>query len=110
MAPTALARPRVTSGSLVIASADPACRRRLRQSLGAETHGRSVFDVSSHPDLQRHVAALLPSVILFDLGAEPDANAVGVVSALSALAKTIAIQDARSTSRQPTMTRWRSRP
>src|SRR5947208_7791 len=93
MAPTALARPRVTSGSLVIASADPACRRRLRQSLGAETHARSVFDVSSHPDLQRHIAALLPSVILFDLGAEPDANALGVVSALSALAKTIVLAD-----------------
>ena len=93
MAPTALARPRVTSGSLVIASADPACRRRLRQSLGAETHARSVFDVSSHPDLQRHIAALLPSVILFDLGAQPDANALGVVSALSALAKTIVLAD-----------------
>jgi DNA-binding NarL/FixJ family response regulator len=94
MAQTALARPRVATGSLVIASADPACRRRLRQSLGATVPARSVFDVSAHADLERHVAALLPSVILFDLGAEPDPKALGVVSALSARAKTILLADA----------------
>jgi two-component system nitrate/nitrite response regulator NarL len=93
MAPKALVRPPVTGGSLVIAGADPACRRRLRQSLGAENRARSIVDVSAHPDLQRQVAALLPSVILFDLGATPDANALGIVAALSALAKTIVLAD-----------------
>ena len=89
----ALARPQVTTGSLVIAGADAACRRRLRQSLGAENHARRVFDVSPQPDLQRHVATLLPAVVLFDLGAAPNADALETVSALSAQAKTIVLAD-----------------
>lgn len=89
----ALARPQVTHSNLVIAGADAACRRRLRQSLGAENHARRVFDVAAQPDLERHVAALLPAVVLFDLGAAPNGDALEIVSALSAQAKTIVLAD-----------------
>jgi len=89
----ALARPQVTHSSLVIAGADAACRRRLRQSLGAENHARRVFDVAAQPDLERHVAALLPAVVLFDLGTAPNEDALEIVSALSALATTIVLAE-----------------
>jgi DNA-binding NarL/FixJ family response regulator len=91
MGPKTPARTSATRGSLVIAGADSAFRHRLLESLEAETHARRVTDVAAGPDLQHDVAVLLPSVILFDLGARPDPDALGIVAALSALARTIVL-------------------
>jgi DNA-binding NarL/FixJ family response regulator len=93
MVPKGSARGAAANGTLVIAGADPAFRRRLLQSLAGEPHSRRILDAGDAPDLERHVAALLPSVILFDLGAKPDPRALGIVSALSALAKTIVLAE-----------------
>jgi DNA-binding NarL/FixJ family response regulator len=86
-------RPRTAelNRSLVIAGADSAFRRRLRQSLWAESPPPRIADIASRPDLAHDVAALLPSVILLDLGANPAPNALDAVPALSALAKTIVL-------------------
>lgn len=89
----AMATVNARTGSLVIAGADPVFRRRLLQGLEAENHARRIADVGARPDLSHHVAALLPSVILFDLGAPPPAAALGTVSTLSALARTIVLAD-----------------
>jgi DNA-binding NarL/FixJ family response regulator len=93
MAPKGAVRNGAAKGSLVIAGADPTFRRRLLQSLSSEPHSRRISDVGARPDLEQHVASLLPSVILFDLGAKPDPRTLGIVSALSALAKTIVLAD-----------------
>lgn len=94
MIPQRVAPNGFTSGSVVIAGADPAFRRRLLQSLRGDSRLRSVSDVGDRPDLQHHVAALVPSVVLFHLGPKPDAKALGIVAALSALARTIVLADA----------------
>jgi DNA-binding NarL/FixJ family response regulator len=53
-----------------------------------------VVDLPAHAALEGHVGALVPSVVLFDLGPQPDAATFGIVSSLSAVAKTIAVADA----------------
>jgi DNA-binding NarL/FixJ family response regulator len=84
---------RPTHGGLVIAGGDPAFRRRLLKSFAGEYDSRNVVDVATRTGLEGHVAALVPSVVLFDLGPRPDAKTFGIVSALSALAKTIVVAD-----------------
>jgi DNA-binding NarL/FixJ family response regulator len=91
--PNGAKQPTAPAGALVIAGADAAFRRRLLQSLEPESHCRRISEVAARPDLQRHVAALLPSVILFDLGPGPSASTLGTVSALSGLAKTIVLAE-----------------
>lgn len=87
------ARSGATNGSLVIAGADPSFRRRLLESLVAEHHAKRVSEVAARPGLYHDVAALQPSVVLFDVGAKADIDALGMVSALSALANVIVLAD-----------------
>ncbi|MGH7312722.1 MAG: LuxR C-terminal-related transcriptional regulator, partial [Candidatus Rokuibacteriota bacterium] len=82
-----------TNGSLVIAGADPAFRRRLLESLGAADPPGRVAEVAARPGLYHDVAALKPSVVLFDVGTKADIDALGMVSALSALGKVIVLAD-----------------
>jgi DNA-binding NarL/FixJ family response regulator len=76
--------------TLVIVGLDPTFRRRLGQSLQAELQSR-VHEFAARSDVQARVAALQPSLILFDLGAKPNAPAVEMVSTLSAVSKTVAL-------------------
>lgn len=85
---------RSRDGGLVIAGGDPAFRRRLLKSFAADRGPREVVDLPAHAALQGHVAALVPSVVLFYLGPQPDAATFAVVSSLSAVAKTIVVADA----------------
>lgn len=85
---------RATAGGLVIAGGDPPFRRRLLKSFASEPAGRTVVDLPARDGLEGHVAALVPSVVLFYLGPEPEAATFDVVSALSAVAKTIVLADA----------------
>jgi DNA-binding NarL/FixJ family response regulator len=81
------------TGSLVIAGADPELRHRLLERLGAGRQSQAIFEVAARPGLYHDVAALRPSVILFDVGVEPDTDALGMVSTLSALAKVVVLAD-----------------
>jgi DNA-binding NarL/FixJ family response regulator len=83
-----------TNGSLVITGGDPTLRHALLESLGTENDSRRVSEVAALPGFYHHVAALQPSVVLFDVGAQPDADALGMVAALSALARLIVLTDA----------------
>jgi len=81
---------RPNAGGLVIAGGDAAFRRRLLKSFAAGT----VVDVPTQSGLEGRVAALVPSVVLFYLGPAPEPATFGIVSALSALARTIVVADA----------------
>ena len=82
----------VANGSLVIAGDDPSVRRRLLETLGSE-EPHKVAEVAARPGLYHEVAALAPSVILYDVGKRTDIDALGMVSALSALSKVIVLAD-----------------
>jgi DNA-binding NarL/FixJ family response regulator len=84
---------RASDGGLVIAGGDPAERRRLLKSFRTADQPRRLLAVGAHSRLESQVAALVPSVVLFDLGARPDAKAFSTIAALSALAKTIVIAE-----------------
>ncbi|MGH7312633.1 MAG: LuxR C-terminal-related transcriptional regulator [Candidatus Rokuibacteriota bacterium] len=85
--------PSATNGSLVIAGVDPAFRHGLLESLTVEHPSREIAEVTARPGLYHDVAALRPSVVLFDVGVRADTDALGMVSALSALAKVIVLAD-----------------
>jgi len=87
------ARPiaRSASGAVAIAGVEPSYCRRLLQSLRAGNGSRPISAINAGEDLPKQLAASMPSVILFDLGPTPDAKGLGIVSALSALAKTIVL-------------------
>ncbi|HEY3101112.1 MAG TPA: response regulator transcription factor [Methylomirabilota bacterium] len=87
------ARPlaRSTSGTVAIAGVEPSYCRRLLQNLRAGNGSRPISAIATGEDLPKQLAASMPSVILFDLGPTPDAKGLGIVSALSALAKTIVL-------------------
>ena len=87
------ARPlaRTASGAVAIAGVEPSYCRRLLQSLRAGNGSRPISAIATGTDLPKQLAASMPSVILFDLGPTPDAKGLGIVSALSALAKTIVL-------------------
>ena len=87
------ARPvaRTANGAVAIAGVEPSYCRRLLQSLRAGNGSRPISAIAAGEDLPRQLAASMPSVILFDLGPTPDAKGLGIVSALSALAKTIVL-------------------
>ena len=80
-------------GGLVVAGGDPSFRRRLLKSLTDTPQGRTVVDIASDSRLERQVAALVPSIVLFDVGANPDATTFGIIGSLSALAKTIVVAE-----------------
>src|SRR2546423_12080525 len=82
---------RSASGAVAIAGVEPSYCRRLLQSLRAGNGSRPISAVNAGEDLPKQLAASMPSVILFDLGPTPDAKGLGIVSALSALAKTIVL-------------------
>jgi DNA-binding NarL/FixJ family response regulator len=65
---------------VVAAGGEPDRRHRLLKGFAA-------------PYQRSQVAALVPAVVLFDLGAKPDAKTFSVISDLSALAKTIVIAE-----------------
>src|SRR5262245_3398392 len=92
MALTLAAETSAPSGSVVIVGPDPRVRRRLLECLAGETV-KPVNEVDAQPGLYHHVAALRPSVILFDVGGKPDTDALGMVSALSAMARIIIMAD-----------------
>jgi DNA-binding NarL/FixJ family response regulator len=83
----------VSRGSLVIAGSDPALRRQLCESLTSEPPVPRVAEIAARPGLYQDVAALQPSVILLDVGLTADTDALGMVSALSGLAKVIILAD-----------------
>jgi two-component system, NarL family, nitrate/nitrite response regulator NarL len=82
---------RVAGGSVAIAGVEPSYCRRLLQSLRAGNGSRPISTIAAGDDLPKQIAASMPSVILFDLGSSPDAKGLAIVSALSALAKTIVL-------------------
>lgn len=85
---------RSADGGLVIAGGDPAFRRRLLKSFAIDHAARTVVDLPAQNGLEGRVAALVPSVVLYDLGPQPETSTFGIVSALSAVAKTIVVADA----------------
>jgi DNA-binding NarL/FixJ family response regulator len=80
-------------GGLVVAGGDPGRRHRLLKRVSVAHQPGKVTGIGSGAGLESHLAALVPAVVLFDLGAKPDALTFGVISELSALAKTIVIAD-----------------
>ena len=84
---------RLRDGGLVIAGADPRARRRLVRSFAGVPHGRTVVEVGSPAGLESQVAALVPSVVLLDVGGEPDAKTFAIIASLSALARTIVVAE-----------------
>lgn len=84
---------RPPAGGLVIASGNPASRRRLLKNFAGAPQSRKVVDIGSPARLESQVAELLPSTVLFDFGANPDARTFAIITALSALAKTIAVAE-----------------
>jgi DNA-binding NarL/FixJ family response regulator len=82
---------RTASGAVAIAGVEPSYCRRLLQSLRAGNGSRPISAIAGGEDLPKQLAASMPSVILFDLGPTPDAKGLGIVSALSAVAKTIVL-------------------
>src|SRR5688572_18653049 len=71
-------------GGLLVAGGDRGRRQRLLERGAAANPPRKVVGVG---------AARVPAVVLFDLGAKPDAQTFSVISELSALAKTIVIAE-----------------
>jgi DNA-binding NarL/FixJ family response regulator len=82
---------RRTEGVVVIAGGDPAVRRRLLKTFA--DHPRRLLALGADSRLESRVAALVPSIVLLDVGASPDAGTFGTIAALSALAKIIVIAD-----------------
>jgi DNA-binding NarL/FixJ family response regulator len=80
-------------GGLVVAGGDPGRRQRLLKRVAAAYQPRKVIGIGSGARLESHLAARIPAVVLFDLGAKPDAQTFSVISELSALAKTIVIAE-----------------
>ena len=80
-------------GGLLIAGGDPRFRRRLLKSFAGAPQGRKIVAVGSPARLASQVAALVPSIVVLDIGAEPDAPTFGLIASLSALAKTIVVAD-----------------
>jgi DNA-binding NarL/FixJ family response regulator len=78
-------------GTVAIAGVDAGYCRRLLQSLRAGNGHRPISTITTGDDLRQQVAASVPSVILFDLGATPDAKGLATVAVLSGLAKTIVL-------------------
>jgi two-component system, NarL family, nitrate/nitrite response regulator NarL len=93
MALTVAAETSASSGSVVIVGPDPEVRRRLLECLASENSVKPISEVDAQPGLYHHVAALRPSVIMFDVGGKPDTDALGMVSALSAMARIIILAD-----------------
>jgi hypothetical protein len=69
---------------LVVAGGDPGRRHRLLKRVAAAYRPKKVIGIGSGAGLESHVAALVPAVVLFDLGAKPDAQTFSVISELSA--------------------------
>jgi DNA-binding NarL/FixJ family response regulator len=94
MAIRAADAPSTSIGGLVVVGSDAAVRRRLIESLAGASPTRPVTEVAVQAGLYHHVAEQRPSVVLFDVGAHPDTDALGMISALSAMAKIIVLADA----------------
>jgi DNA-binding NarL/FixJ family response regulator len=82
---------RADGGSVAIAGVDDSYCRRLLQGLQSGNGSRPISTIAAGDDLPKQIAASIPSIILFDLGASPDAKGLATVSALSRLAKTIVL-------------------
>jgi DNA-binding NarL/FixJ family response regulator len=82
---------RTGEGSVAIAGVDSSYARRLLQALRAGNGHRPISTVTGGRDLAKQIAASVPSVILYDLGPNPDDSGIATVSALSGLAKTIVL-------------------
>jgi DNA-binding NarL/FixJ family response regulator len=80
-------------GSVAIAGIDASYCRRLLESLRSGNGSRPISTIAAGEDLPKRIAASVPSVILFDLGPNPDARGLATISALSGLAKTIVLAD-----------------
>src|SRR5688572_9156556 len=80
-------------GGLVVAGGDSGRRQQLLKRLAAARQSGKVCGIASGEGVESHVAARVPAVVLFDLGAKPDAQTFSVISELSALAKTIVIAE-----------------
>jgi DNA-binding NarL/FixJ family response regulator len=93
MALTVAAGTSASSGSVVIVGPDPEVRRRLLECLAGENSVKLISEVDAQPGFYHDVAALRPSVIMFDVGGKPDTDALGMVSALSAMARIIILAD-----------------
>src|SRR6266446_10293471 len=85
---------RAPRGSVAIAGVDASYCRRLLQSLRSGNGSRPIATIAAGDDLPKRIAASVPSVILFDLGPNPDARGLATISALSGLAKTIVLAGA----------------
>jgi len=84
---------RDAAGGVAIAGSDASYCRRLLHGLRAGNGQRRISTIAAGDDLQKQLAASVPSVILFDLGHQPDPKGLGIVSALSGLAKTIVLAE-----------------
>jgi len=85
---------RAPRGSVAIAGVDASYCRRLLQSLRSGNGSRPISTIAAGDDLPKQIAASVPSVILFDLGPNPDERGLATISALSGLAKTIVLAGA----------------
>jgi DNA-binding NarL/FixJ family response regulator len=81
------------AGGVVIAGGDAASRRRLLKSFADTPAARKIVNLGSATAVERRVAGLAPSVVLFDIGAHPDAKTFGIIAAVSTLAKTIVVAE-----------------
>lgn len=80
-------------GGLLIAGGTARFRRRLLKSFAGAPHGRKIVEVGSPARLESQVAALVPSVVLLDIGADGATPTFGLIASLSALARTIVVAD-----------------
>ena len=84
---------RLGGGGLVLAGGDAGFRRRVLKSFADAAQARRVVDIGADARLESQVAALVPSIVLYDVGASPDAKTFGIIASLSALAKTIVVAE-----------------
>lgn len=77
----------------MIAGGTSAFRRRVLKTFTDAPRSRQVVDIGAAARIESQVAALVPSTVLFDIGANPDAKTFGMIAALSALAKTIVVAE-----------------
>ena len=84
---------RTGAGGVVIAGGDAAFRGRLLKSFANTPAARKIVSLRSATTVERQVAGLAPSVVLFDVGAHPDAKTFDVIAAVSTLAKTIVVAE-----------------
>lgn len=89
---------RTSTGPVAIAGADDFYSRRLVQTLRSGNGSRPVRAITAGRDLAAEVAASTPSVIVFDLGRNPDARGLATIATLSRLAKTIVVSPVDSDS------------